>query len=195
MKNVKSKRRSHATLRSRWWTSQISRIRFCFQCGGKLSMQFVREEACRRRVCVDCRCITYTNPKVVAGCVPVMPDGRVVLLQRDNEPGKGKWSFPAGYMELGESVDQAATRETWEEICVKVKIIRQLGVYSYSDAGAVTVVYVGQVLNGQIPKAGHESADIMLVHPRDIPWDKLGFRSIVDGLTDWVKATSKRKKT
>ena len=92
--------RLRATLRGVWWKKQLGSLRFCYACGGRLSKRYVPAEHTRRLVCGKCKQITYTNPKVVAGVIPVMPDGRIVLLQREIEPAKGKWSYPAGYMEL-----------------------------------------------------------------------------------------------
>ena len=116
-----------------------------------------------------------------------MPDGRVVLIKRDIDPGRGKWSFPAGYVELGETVRDAAARETLEEVKTRVRIVRQVGVYSYPDAGTVTITYLGRVRRGEKPAAGHECSDVMIVRPTEIPWKQLAFRSTVDALKDWKR--------
>ena len=183
-----------STLRGVWWQAQLKRIRHCFVCGGPLTRRYVAAEGRRRLVCDDCSEINYTNPKVVAGMIPVMPDGRVVLLQRDIEPAKGKWSYPAGYQEMGESVSEAAVRETLEEVCTRTTVERLLDVYSYPDAGVVTVVYVGNVGAKERPAAGHESADVKLFAPEDIPWKLLAFRSTTDALKAWVASTKKRSR-
>ena len=87
---------------------------------------------------------------------------------------------------MGESVDEAAACETWEEILTRVKVGRLLGVYSYPDAGVVTVVFIGEVKRGQKPKAGQESQLVALFRPDEIPWDDLAFRSTTDALEDWL---------
>jgi ADP-ribose pyrophosphatase YjhB (NUDIX family) len=179
--------RLRATIRGFWWKEQQKQIRHCFQCGATLKTKYVREEGKHRRVCSKCVAITYTNPKVVAGCIPVMPDGRIVLLKRTIEPARGKWSYPAGYMEMGETVAQAAARETHEEVCARVKVGKQVGVYSYADAGVVTIIFEGRVPRGEKPCAGSECDEVIFVKPKDIPWKKLAFRSTVDALKDWVK--------
>ena len=178
---------SRAAQRRAWWKAQADRLQHCFVCGGRLVKKHVKAEGRRRLVCGACGEISYTNPKIVAGLIPVMPDGRVALLKRDIEPAKGKWSHPAGYQEMGESVAGAAVRETWEEIVTRVKVRDLLGVYSYPDAGVVTVVYVGDVPRGQKPKAGHESQDVALFAADEIPWRDLAFRSTTDALRDWLK--------
>jgi ADP-ribose pyrophosphatase YjhB (NUDIX family) len=191
MKNIKMRSRLRATLRGRYWRERMAQIRFCTQCGGKHKIEYVKEEACRRRRCVKCRAITYTNPKVVAGCIPIMPDGRVVLLKRDIEPARGKWSYPAGYMEMEETVEAAAARETMEEIGVRVRIEEEVGVYSYSDAGVVTIVFVGRVLKGEKPICGEETAEVLILKPHKIHWPALAFRSTAHALKDWLKRRKK----
>jgi len=186
------KSRLRATLRGLWWQAFQGRFRHCFVCGHALGRKHVHAEGRRRLVCQDCGEITYINPKVVAGLIPVMPDGRIALLRRDIEPAKGKWSNPAGYMEMGETVADAAARETWEEIRVRIKVGEMLGVYSYADAGVVTIVFVGQVKRGQKPRPGEESQDVQLFSPDALPWKDLAFRSTTEALKDWL-ATSKKR--
>src|SRR5205823_5717630 len=108
--------RRKTTPRSRWWKDHFASIRFCFRCGGKLVHRFVKEEGAKRHVCSSCGQITYMNPKIVAGIIPVMPDGRLVLLRRNIEPALGRWTYPAGFQEMGESVRTGAEREALEEI-------------------------------------------------------------------------------
>jgi ADP-ribose pyrophosphatase YjhB (NUDIX family) len=162
-----------------WWTST---------CGGKLASTWVPRDQQKRLVCRICYHITYLNPKSVAGVIPVMPDGRVALLKRNIEPALGKWSYPAGYQEIGESVAEAAARECDEEICVRPKITKLLGIYSYPNAGVVTTVYVARVPRGMKPKPGIESQDVKLFKRSELPWRDLAFRSTIDALKDWMKA-------
>ncbi|MCG3204492.1 MAG: hypothetical protein KCHDKBKB_01207 [Elusimicrobia bacterium] len=173
--------------RKYWWTQDLSRIQFCFVCGGGLSQRLVPAEGKRRLVCKVCFHITYLNPKSVAGLLPILPDGRIVLLRRSIEPGYGKWSYPAGYQEMGESVDKAAVRETFEEIVAKVRIRSLLGVYSYPASGVVTTVFVGEVPRSQKPRPGEEALEVGFFSPNVIPWKDLAFQSTVDALKDWVK--------
>lgn len=186
------KSRLRATLRGLWWQAFQRRFRHCFVCGSRLGHRHVAAEGRRRLVCEDCGEITYINPKVVAGLIPVLPDGRVALLKRDIEPAKGKWSYPAGYLEMGESVAEAAARETREEICTHVTVGDMLGVYSYADAGVVTIVYVGDVKRGEKPRPGEESQEVVLFSPDEIPWADLAFRSTTEALKDWINQARKR---
>ena len=159
-------------------------MRFCFECGGRLERRFVAEEGKERLVCADCGRITYLDPKVSAGTVPVI-DGRVLLARRAIEPGRGLWVFPGGYMEQGETVPQAAERETFEEVGLKVRATSPLGVYSYSDSNVVVIVYRCAVVGGE-PVAGSETLEVRLFGRDEIPWDRLAFPSTRDALRDLI---------
>ncbi len=174
--------------RAFWWTADHTRIRFCFICGGALAWLYVPADKKNRLVCKKCLHITYTNPKSVAGMIPVASDGRVALLKRNIEPGFGKWTYPAGYQELGETVADAAIRETYEEICARVKVERLLNIYSYADSGVITSVFVGRLKRGEKPRPGEESQEVRLYRPSDLPWKDLAFRSTVTGLKEWLKS-------
>jgi ADP-ribose pyrophosphatase YjhB (NUDIX family) len=136
-------------------------------------------------VCEACRSIFYLNPKVVAGAIPFR-DGQVVLLRRSIEPALGRWTFPAGFVELGESVEEAAIREAREEAALEIGELSLLNVYSYPESPVVTVVYSAQVIGGE-PRAGGESQEVALFSPEAIPWGDLAFRSTGEALRDWLK--------
>jgi ADP-ribose pyrophosphatase YjhB (NUDIX family) len=170
-----------------WWSTSLADIHFCFVCGGPLDLRMIPSDIRKRHICRVCGHIMYLNPKSVAGLIPVMPDGRLALLQREIDPGRGKWSYPAGYQELGETVRDAAARETWEEICVKPTVDKLLNIYSYKDSAVITTIFVGRVLRRQSPKPGHESRAVRLYEPNKIPWGKLAFQSTVDALREYVE--------
>src|SRR5947209_18688671 len=88
---------------------------YCPACGGDLAEKYIPDELRDRLICVRCQRIHYLNPSIVAGVIPVI-DGRVWLLRRAIEPRYGTWTFPAGFMEMGETVEEAAARETREEL-------------------------------------------------------------------------------
>lgn len=183
-----------ATFNSQWWGSYLSSFRNCFSCGGPLNRRYVKEEKHRRHVCSKCRTITYINPRVVAGLIPVTPDGRVVLLRRGIEPAYGAWSYPAGFLELGETVSDAAVRETFEEIRLPVKPGHMIGLYSYRDAGVVTVVYEGRAARGKKPSVTPEAIEVRAFKYSEIPWKDLAFRSTRDALKDWARRTKNGKR-
>jgi ADP-ribose pyrophosphatase YjhB (NUDIX family) len=168
-----------------WWKYAIGHVKFCHKCAGNLRTIYLRAERAHRLVCEECKFVAYQNPHIVVAVVPTRGE-KIYLLRRDIEPARGKWTIPGGYMELGETVEQAAVRETREEIRAKVRLTGMQGVYSYKNAGVVTVVFRGEVY-GPAPRAGHETQSVKAFHPHDIPWKDLAFRSTFQALRDWVR--------
>ena len=125
------------------------------------------------------------NPFVVAGAVPE-DKGKILLLRRGIEPMKHFWTFPAGFVELGESAPDGAIRETREETGAKIKIKDLLGVYSYSDHITVNVIYRARMTGGAL-RTCPESEEVRWFPKSQIPWDDLAFRSTHDALADWMK--------
>lgn len=159
-------------------------VQFCLRCGGGLREEWVEEEGRQRLVCQACGFILYQNPKVVAGAIPYQ-DGRILLLRRKIEPARGKWTYPAGYVELAETVEEAAIRETLEEASLEISELSLLNVYSYPESPVVTVVYLARIVGGD-PRAGDEAQEVSLFSAEELPWEELAFRSTRDGLRDWI---------
>lgn len=129
-----------------------------------------------RRVCGDCGFIDYQNPRIVVGAVCVWEDS-FLLCRRAIEPGYGKWTFPAGFMELNETVAQGAAREAYEEAGVDVDVQDIIGVYEVPHVGHVMIMHRAQMKNPNY-KAGSESLEVALFKWEEIPWDDLAFPSI-----------------
>jgi ADP-ribose pyrophosphatase YjhB (NUDIX family) len=159
--------------------------RFCPKCGGALERRLVKNGEPERLVCAGCAFIFYLDPKVVAGTVFTI-EGGIVLLRRGVEPSLGKWVFPGGYVDRGESVADAAVRETREESCLDVRLGSLVGVYSYAGSPNVIVVYAAEVIGGALA-AGDESVEARAFAPDAIPWAELGFDSTRDALRDYLR--------
>lgn len=159
--------------------------RFCPRCGGDLEKRVVKATEPKRLVCLNCSFIFYQDPKVVAGTIFTL-DGGIVLLKRGVEPAMGKWVFPGGYVDRGESVQEAAVRETREESQIDVQLGPLLNVYSYSRSPNVIVVYTADVVGGELA-AGDESVEAGVFARSQIPWDELAFDSTTDALNDYIK--------
>jgi ADP-ribose pyrophosphatase YjhB (NUDIX family) len=158
--------------------------RYCQRCGGHLDRRRVEPEGREQLVCSACATVTYRDPKVAAGTLFRM-DGGVVLLQRGIEPSYGKWVFPGGYVDLGERVEDAAIRETREEVNVDVRISHLLNVYSYRDWPAIIIVYAAEVVGGT-PQPGREALAVRAFPPAEIPWDALAFPSTTPAIREYV---------
>jgi ADP-ribose pyrophosphatase YjhB (NUDIX family) len=159
----------------------------CPVCGGRLADRFLEEEERERAVCDQCGRVNYRNPIVVAGVIPVAGD-RIWMLRRAIEPAYGYWTYPAGFMELGETVEQAAMRETREELNLDVRLEGLVGVYSFPNISTVHVIYRATCLGE--PSAGMEALDITAFTVEQIPWDELAFRTTRAALQDWLRGNS-----
>ena len=159
-------------------------FRFCPRCGGALDKKIVKTNEPRRLVCQACSFIFYQDPKVVAGTVFTL-EGGIVLLKRGVEPALGKWVFPGGYVDRGESVRDAAVRETKEESQLDVKLGPLLNVYSYPRSPNVIFVYTADVIGGELA-AADESLAAQIFAPKELPWHDLAFDSTKDALNDYI---------
>jgi ADP-ribose pyrophosphatase YjhB (NUDIX family) len=161
-------------------------FRFCPACGGPLETRQLKAGDPARLVCARCGFILYLDPKVAVGTVITAADERIVLVRRAIEPGYGLWVFPGGYVDRGESVPDAAVRETKEESQLDVKLGPLLNIYSYSRSPNVIVVYTAQVIGGELA-AADESIEARIFPPNEVPWHDLAFDSTKDALNDYIK--------
>lgn len=139
-----------------------------------------------RLTCADCGFVAYENPKIVTGSV-VAVDGRVLLCRRAIEPRRGFWTIPAGYMELGETVEEAARREAREEACAEIALDGVLALYSIARIGQVQVLFRASLARPGFA-AGPESLEVRLFEWEAIPWDDLAFPSVHWVLRAWRDA-------
>lgn len=160
-------------------------FRFCPKCGGELALKLVKTLEPERLVCTSCEFIFFQNPKLAAGTI-FQRDGGLVLLRRAIEPGYGKWVFPGGFVDRGETVVDAARRETREEANVEVELRDLIDVYSYEGSPVVVVVYAAEWVSGEL-RAADESLELGIFDPKDIPWRELAFPSTRDAVRSYVR--------
>ncbi len=156
---------------------------FCPACGERVAERVLEEDHRPRLVCPDGH-VTWRNPRLVVGTLPVR-DGRVHLARRAIEPGMGRWSYPGGFLELGEATAEGARRETEEETQLRVQVGPLLGAYSRPHAGVVTLIYEADVVGGEVAP-GAETSEVRAFDPDEIPWDALAFSTTESALRDWV---------
>lgn len=135
-----------------------------------------------RRVCGDCGFIDYVNPKIVAGAVVTKGD-KILLCKRAIEPRLGFWTLPAGFMEEGESVEEAAKREAREEAEATIRIERVLAIYSVPRISQVQIMFKATLESDIAP--GPESTEVGLYDWKEIPWRELAFPTVVWALTHY----------
>ena len=137
-----------------------------------------------RRVCRTCGFIDYINPKIVAGVVALDAKGRVLMCRRAIEPRSGFWTLPAGYMEEGESVEEAALREAREEACATLELEGVLGIYSVPRISQVQIFFRARLAEPSIA-AGPESHEVALYEWEGLPLPDLAFPSVKWALDDY----------
>jgi ADP-ribose pyrophosphatase YjhB (NUDIX family) len=165
--------------------------RFCPRCGGAFERRLLKPNEPERLVCTRCEFVFYLDPKIAVGTIirtgtaPAGAPERIVLVRRAIEPGYGKWVFPGGYVDRGESLISAAVREAREECGLDVRIDGLVNIYSYAGRAPVIVVYAATALGGTLC-ADDECLETAEVEPASIPWDNLAFRSTREGLQDYL---------
>jgi len=164
---------------------QLPPARFCQSCGGYLVERYLPGEGRPRLRCELCGHIHYLNPRVVAAAI-VEHGGRVLLQQRAIEPRAGFWTFPGGFLEMGETPEQCAVRETREEAGIDVALVGLHGVYARPDVGIVIVVYRATSASSAAFAADGESQAVGWFAPDAIPWDALAFDTTAAALRDWA---------
>jgi ADP-ribose pyrophosphatase YjhB (NUDIX family) len=148
-----------------------------------VSPQLLEDDHRPRLVCPNGH-VTWRNPRLVVGTLPVRA-GRVFLARRSIEPGAGLWTYPGGFLEVGESAQEGARRETEEETRLRIEVGRLVGAYSRPHVGVVTLVYEATVVGGEaLP--GAETTEVRDFGPDEIPWDELAFTTVESALRDWV---------
>lgn len=160
-------------------------MKFCSACGGDITYRIPAGDDRDRAVCNGCNTIHYVNPRIIVGCVPEY-QGKLLLCLRAIEPRKGFWTLPAGFMENGETTEQGAARETWEEAQARAENMSLYRVYDVPYINQVYMFYRCTVSEG-MHKAGPESLDTRLFAPGDIPWDDLAFPSVYRALASYLR--------
>jgi ADP-ribose pyrophosphatase YjhB (NUDIX family) len=157
---------------------------FCLQCGTGLEDRHQEDRA--RPTCPACGFIYYLDPKVAVAVVLGNADG-VLLGRRGIDPASGKWSFPAGYVNRGEVLEEAAAREVWEELGLEVRLTGLVGVYSERDSPVVLVVYAGEA-EGELQPDGREVVEVKRFPLDQLPED-LAFPHDRRVVEDWRRGS------
>ena len=145
-------------------------------------------------VCDRCRWRWYANPKPAAAVLlerrePGTDEPSLLLLRRAVDPGRGAWDLPAGYLDPGESFEDAARREAREESGIEVRLVGLAGVYHSPAANAVTTVYRARAIDPDAPVApDQESSEHAWVARSTVGgWvGRMAFRSMASAVEDWA---------
>jgi ADP-ribose pyrophosphatase YjhB (NUDIX family) len=161
-------------------------LRYCARCGAELAHATLPEEDRERLACAACGNIAYINPRVVVTTLPVTDSGEVVLLRRGIEPGYGAWAQPGGFLEVDETVAEAAIRETLEETGLVVSPGELIGIYSRLEAAVVVLVFEARIVGGAA-QTTPEALEVRAFGADELPWDGIGFKTSWWAIHDWVR--------
>ncbi|MBT6178730.1 MAG: NUDIX hydrolase [Deltaproteobacteria bacterium] len=161
-------------------------MKFCSACGEKVVYRVPEGDNRERAVCEGCARIHYENPRIIAGCLPIWKDS-VLLCRRAIEPQHGLWTVPAGFMEKGESLEEGALRETYEEAFAKVKLGPLFVVYSVLHISQVQMFFLADLKSATDFKPGIETLETKLFKLDEIPWDEIAFSAVTYVLRRYVE--------
>jgi ADP-ribose pyrophosphatase YjhB (NUDIX family) len=155
-------------------------MKYCSECGAGVELRVPDGDHVPRHVCTACGAIHSRNPKVIVGCVPEWDD-RILMCKRAIEPRLGRWTFPAGFLELGETSGQGAAREALEEARAVVEIGELFVVINVPYVSQVYMIHRARLKALQFGPT-IESSEVVLMRESEIPWDEIAFPTIFHGL-------------
>jgi ADP-ribose pyrophosphatase YjhB (NUDIX family) len=156
--------------------------RHCPRCGAPAEVRFPRSIHCR-----TCGYAAFFNPKPVACAIARDGHGRIILARRGFDPGRGRWSMPGGFVDLGETVEDAVRRELREELALEVELDGLVGVYSSATERVVLIVYAA-VATGPAPSTSAEALEVRAFAADELPWEELAFDTDAQALRDLLAA-------
>jgi ADP-ribose pyrophosphatase YjhB (NUDIX family) len=160
-------------------------MNYCPVCGQPLTDGFRYGK--QRRVCAACGFVHFRDPKVATATF-VTRDDHVLLIQRGVEPRKGKWGFPAGFVDYGEDPREAARREVREETGLDVRItglVDVVGPEGSDDMASIVLMFRAAIVSGTL-SAGDDAAEVAFYAPDEIPMGDLAFESTRLLLKHWL---------
>jgi ADP-ribose pyrophosphatase YjhB (NUDIX family) len=151
-------------------------MQFCSTCGQKLTQRVPAGDSRLRACCDACGAIHYVNPRPVVGTIPVWGE-QILLCRRAIEPRHGKWTLPAGFMEVGETTADGAMRETLEEAGARIELGPLFSMIDVPHVEQVHIFYRARLLDLDFAP-GEESLEVQLFEEAAVPWPELAFRTV-----------------
>jgi ADP-ribose pyrophosphatase YjhB (NUDIX family) len=155
-------------------------MKYCSDCGTPVALKIPEGDHLPRHVCPRCGAIHYRNPKVIVGCIPEWEE-RVLMCRRAIQPRVGLWTFPAGFLELGETSSQGAARETLEEAQAHVEIEDLCVVINVPYVNQIYLIHRGRLTSPAFGPTA-ESSECALMREEEIPWPDIAFPTIYESL-------------
>lgn len=165
------------------------RIRFCQSCGAPVRYGVPAEDSRERAICTACGFVHYRNPLPVVGALPLFEQNGqdlILLCRRAIEPQKGYWTLPAGFMELGETLQEGAAREMHEEAGIEAQMGTLYTILDIISAGQVHFFFLARMTSPKLAP-GEETLEEALFAPEEIPWEQLAFSSVRETLRAYLQ--------
>ena len=151
-------------------------MNYCSECGAPVTLMIPAGDTRLRHVCANCGMIHYRNPKLIVGAIPEWENG-ILLCRRAIEPRHGKWTLPAGFMEIQETIAEAAVRETLEEACARIEIGEMFTLIDVPAISQIHIFYRARLLDTDF-HPGEESLETEIFPEAGIPWGEIAFRTV-----------------
>lgn len=150
---------------------------FCSECGQSLSLQWVADEGRERLVCTACGTIHYENPRVIVSTI-VHCRASVLMCRRAREPARGEWSLPSGFLECGETLEEGAARETFEEsgVLINPSDLELYAVMNMPDINQIAVSFRIEVRVEPALMAGPECLEVAFLSEQDTLTRRVAWR-------------------
>jgi len=159
-------------------------IKYCIQCGSNVELKIPINEERERAVCVNCSYIHYQNPRIVV-CTITVDNQKILLAKRNIEPRKNFWTLPGGFLEMNESPEAGAKRETEEETYCQIDIIRPFSMIMAMTGEQVHIFYLAKLrIFSDQPTA--ESSQVKMFNYNEIPWSELSFLTVKATLEQYL---------
>src|SRR3954467_4464308 len=160
-------------------------LKFCSRCGQPLALGLLDTETRDRLICNNCGFIAYVNPRLVVSTIPVTDQGEAVLIRRAIEPGYGAWAQPGGFLEIDETAQEGAVRETLEGTGLIVEPTEIVGGSRRPQAAVVVIAWEARVVGGEA-RSTPESLEVRAWAPDRIPWPHIAFQTSAWAVHDWL---------
>ena len=144
-------------------------MKFCSECGAAIALGWVEEDRRQRYVCDSCGATHYQNPRIIVGCV-VCVGHRILLCRRAQEPARGQWAIPTGYLELGETLQEGAARETFEEtgVAINAELLELCLVVNMPAIQQVAIIFRADFESRPDARPGRECLEVTFMSEEQI---------------------------
>jgi ADP-ribose pyrophosphatase YjhB (NUDIX family) len=157
-------------------------MKYCTECGHANTRQWIAQDQRMRYVCTSCRTTHYENPRVIVGCLVFWRD-KLLLCRRAQNPALGQWIVPSGFLECGETLEEGAVRETFEEAGIALDPNR-LELSSILNMPAISQIFVCfriDLMDEPSIRPGPESLEVAFLSEVAIPEEQIAWSESMGG--------------